>query len=126
MKKSLIALGLILPLTVSLTGCVIAVDGDGDARVMSSDFDDREYDNRKAIAKTPLQSSIVDVKAKLGIADFTESYTHDDKTVQVLYYRTHRVHKDGLTTKDECTYLKFVDGSLVSTGNGADFERYNN
>lgn len=123
MKKSLIALTLLVPLSLSLTGCVIAVDGDSDGHGFSSNFDDREYDNRKIIVSLPLQSSIVDVQKRLGLADFTESFENDGKTVNVLYYRTHRVHKDGLTTKDECTYLHFIDGALVDTGNGADYSR---
>lgn len=123
MKKSLIALTLLVPLSLSLTGCVIAVDGDRDGHGISSNFDDREYDNRKIIVSLPLKSSIVDVQQRLGLADFTESFENDGKTVNVLYYRTHRLHKDGLTTKDECTYLHFVDGALVDTGNGADYSR---
>ncbi|MGB1198757.1 MAG: DUF3192 domain-containing protein [Thalassotalea sp.] len=121
MKKSLLALTLIAPLTLSLTGCVIAVDSDG--RNISANFDDREYENRKIIAKLPLQSTMVDVQSRLEIADFTESFVQDGKTINVLYYRTHRVHKDGLTTKDECTYLQFIDGALVDTGNGAEYSR---
>ncbi|GHE85253.1 DUF3192 domain-containing protein [Thalassotalea profundi] len=121
MKKSLIVLALLAPLT--LTGCVIAVDGDRDGHNINSSFDDREYDNRKIITALPLKSSIIDVKTRLGTADFTESYESEGSTINVLYYRTHRVHKDGLTTKDECTYLYFVDGALTDTGNGADFNR---
>lgn len=121
MKNSLIVLTLLAPLT--LTGCVIAVDGDRDGHNSSSSFDDREYDNRKIITTLPLKSSLVDVQKRLGIADFTESFESEGKIVNVLYYRTHRVHKDGLTTKDECTYLHFVDGALTDTGNGADYNR---
>ena len=41
----------------------------------------------------------------------------------MLFYRTHRLHKDDLTTKDECTYLHFVDDILIETGDGADYQR---
>ncbi|GAA5130711.1 DUF3192 domain-containing protein [Thalassotalea piscium] len=121
MSKSLIALTLLASL--SLTGCVIAVNGEGDGSNFSSDFSDRESENRKIISKLTLKSSIVDVQNRLGLADFTESFEQAGQTVNVLYYRTHRVHKDGLTTKDECTYLHFVDGALIDTGNGADYSR---
>ena len=49
MKKSLLALLIIAPLSMSLTGCVIAVGGE-DGHSMSGDFDDREFKNRKKIA----------------------------------------------------------------------------
>ncbi|XQW86163.1 DUF3192 domain-containing protein [Thalassotalea piscium] len=119
MKNLLMVLTLLSPL--ALTGCVIAVDGDG--HDISSSFDDREYDNRKIISKLPLKSSLVDVQERLGIADFTESFEAEGKTINVLYYRTHRLHKDGLTTKDECTYLHFINGALIDTQNGADYSR---
>jgi hypothetical protein len=122
MKKSLLALLIAAPLTLSLTGCVIAV-GEGDGRISTSGFDDREFNNRKQIANLALNSSYADVAHKLGVADFNESYEKNGDKVQVLFYRTHRVHKDGLTTKDECTYLHFVNGALLETGSGSDHSR---
>ncbi len=122
MKKSLLALLIVAPLTMSLTGCVIAVGGEDD-HIITSDFDDREYTNRKKIANIPLNSSYADVSHKLGVADFNETYEKNGATVQVLFYRTHRLHKDGLTTKDECTYLHFVNGELMQTGSGGDYSR---
>lgn len=122
MKKSIIALLIVAPLSLGLTGCVFKIGADNDP-MFSSDFEDREYENRKKIARTVLNSSYVDVQRDLGVADFTETYKAGDKTIQVLYYRTHRIKKDGLTTKDECTYLHFVDGALAQTGNGADYTR---
>ena len=50
----------------------------------------------------------------MGVADFNETYLDNGKTVNVVYYRTHRLHKDGLTTKDECTKLVFVDSKLTA------------
>jgi len=124
MKKSIIALLVAAPLILSLTGCVIAVGGgDDEGHSISTSFGDREYDNRKKIAKIQLNASYNNVQNKLGLADFNEKYQLDGKEVKVLFYRTHRVHKDDLTTKDECTYLHFVDGVLLETGNGADYKR---
>lgn len=123
MKKSIIALLIAAPLTLSLTGCVIAVGGGDEGHSMSTSFGDREYENRKKINKIQLNTSYSDVKQKLGLGDFNEKYQRDGKEIQVLFYRTHRVHKDDLTTKDECTYLHFVDGVLLETGNGADYRR---
>jgi hypothetical protein len=123
MKNSIIALLIAAPLTLSLTGCVIAVGGGDEGHSMSTSFGDREYENRKKIDKIQLNASYSDVKQKLGLGDFNEKYQIDGKEIQVLFYRTHRVHKDDLTTKDECTYLHFVDGVLLETGNGADYRR---
>lgn len=124
MKKSLLSMLVIAPLAVGLTGCVVAVGTDGDGHyVSSSDFGDREYKNRKKIAKLALGASYRDVASDMGVADFTESYEKEGKTIQVLFYRTNRIHKDDLTTRDECTYLYFIDGELKETGRGGDFSR---
>jgi len=122
MKKSLLALLVALPLVSTLSGCVISVnDGEVDHSFMSSE--DRAYENRKMIAKIQLSSSFVDMQDKLGVADFSETYTLNEQTIRVLYYRTQRKHKDGLTTKDECTYLEFVNGELTQTGNGDEYSK---
>lgn len=122
MKKTLLTLLVVAPITLSLTGCIVSVGGE-DGHSLSSDFGDREYNNRKMIANMPINSSYGDVSQKLGVADFNETYQQGSDSVQVLYYRTHRVHKDGLTTKDECTYLHFVNGRLVESGSGGDYNR---
>ncbi|MDO6446428.1 DUF3192 domain-containing protein [Colwellia sp. 1_MG-2023] len=122
MKKSILALIIAAPLALSLTGCVVSVGGD-DGHNMTSDFENREYTNRKKISRIALKSSIVDVTNRLGVADFNETYEKEGDTVRVLFYRTNRIHKDGLTTRDECTYLYFVNGELVETGQGGDFSR---
>jgi hypothetical protein len=98
---------------MGLTGCVIAVGGE-DGPSISSDFNDREYDNRKKIAGIALNSALSAVSREMGVADFSETYSRNDATVNVVYYRTHRLHKDGLTTKDECTKLTFVNNVLES------------
>jgi hypothetical protein len=117
MKKSLLALLIIAPLSMSLTGCVIAVGGE-DGHSMSGDFDDREFKNRKKIADLQLNTTFSEVARVMGVADFNESYLDDGKTVKVVYYRTQRLHKDGLTTKDECTKLVFVDNNLTAIEQG--------
>lgn len=123
MKKSLLALLVALPLASTLTGCVIAVkDGEVDHSFMR-DSGDRSYENRKKIAQVQLGASFVDMQEKLGVADFSETYKYNDQIIRVLYYRSQRKHKDGLTTKDECTYLEFVDGELAQTGNGGEYKK---
>ncbi|WP_179078346.1 DUF3192 domain-containing protein [Colwellia sp. UCD-KL20] len=59
----------------------------------------------------------------LGVADFTEFYQVKEQEIKVLYFRTQRIHKDGLTTKDECTYLHFENGILTDTGEGKSYKR---
>jgi len=123
MKKSLLVLLIALPLASTLSGCVISVkDGDVQHSLMS-DSEDRTYENRKKIAKVQLGSSFADMQEKLGVADFSQTYNHNEQTIRVLFYRTQRMHKDGLTTKDECTYLEFIDGELNQTGNGGEYSQ---
>ena len=122
MKKLSLSLLIAAPLLLSLPGCVVAVGGE-DGHHLSSDFEDREYDNRKLIARLALDSNFTAALNKLGVADFNETYKKDNENIQVLYYRTHRTKEDGMTTKNECTYLYFVDGLLKETGNGEEYTR---
>ncbi len=123
MKKLLLALIVVAPLSIGLSGCVISVhDGENDDGI-STDFENRSLKNRKQISTIQLGSSFADIQGRLGVADFSEVYMQTDNTIRVLYYRTQRKHKDGLTTKDECTYLHFVNGELLETGNGSDYSR---
>ena len=123
MKKTIIALLIAAPLTMTLSGCVIKINDDGIDNGFISGSEDRTYKNRSKISKVQLGSSFMDMQEKLGVADFSQTYTQGNSTVRVLYYRTQRKHKDGLTTKDECTYLRFDNGKLVETGNGGDFSK---
>jgi hypothetical protein len=125
MKNSLIAILLAAPLTMALSGCVIKVNDDGIDHGFVSDSEDRAYKNREKIANVQIGAAFMELYEKLGVADFSETYKEQNKTVRILYYRTQRKHKDGLTTKDECTFLQFVNGQLVETGNGADFSKGN-
>ncbi|MGB1262934.1 MAG: DUF3192 domain-containing protein [Cognaticolwellia sp.] len=113
MKKTLLAIIAVAPLTFGLTGCVIAVGGE-DGHSITTDFEDREYSNRKKIAALALNTTFNDASREMGVADFTETYMDEGKTINLVYYRTHRLHKDGLTTKDECTKLVFVDKVLTA------------
>jgi len=123
MKKSIIALLIAAPLAMTLSGCVIKINDDGIEHGIVGDSESRTYENRKKISKIQLGTSFMDIQEKLGVSDFSETYAEGDNTVRVLYYRTQRKHKDGLTTKDECTFLQFINGQLVETGNGGDFSK---
>lgn len=118
MKKSIIALIVSAPLVLGLSGCVVAIDGDKHHSDMTNAHN-RAAQNREHIATLIPQMSLNDVTTRLGTADFNESYQKDGENIHVLFYRTHRVHKDDLTTKDECTPLIFKQGALVSWGEQA-------
>lgn len=108
---------------MTLSGCVIKINDDGIEHGIAGSSEDRTYENRKKISKIQLGTSFMDIQEKLGVSDFSETYAEGDNTVRVLYYRTQRKHKDGLTTKDECTFLQFINGQLVETGNGGDYSK---
>ena len=118
MKKTIQSLLVVIPLSLSLSACVVSVNGE-DYKGYSGSFEDREYENRKNIANLRLNMTYEHVQDTFGVADFNETYKKDNETIQVLFYRTNRKHKDGITTKDECTPLIFKGGSLVSWGEKA-------
>jgi hypothetical protein len=123
MKKTILALLLVSPLALSLSGCVLKINDDGGDHGFVTDSEDRAYNNRNYIAKIVLGTNIAAIQERLGVADFSAAYSQNEKTVKVLYYRTQRKHKDGLTTKDECTYLQFSNGELIATGHGDEFKK---
>lgn len=103
-----------IPLALTMGGCVISIDGDGDGH--HSSWEDREYENRKTISNLNLDLSHSQVTSMLGVPDFTEFHKSDDGSYMVLFYRTHRKKGDGVTTKDECTPVVFKDDKLVGWG----------
>jgi len=103
---------------VGLSGCVVAV---------GNDRSDDNWDNTK---KTQLHNqnfinqlqtgvTLASVRNSLGNPDFSENFQKNGETTEVLFYRTHRTHGDGMTTKDECTALIFKQGLLVGWGDKA-------
>lgn len=86
------------------------------------DHDDIEQIERRARTTiAALQPGAVpdDVLGPLGAPDFTDLFTVDGQTWQVLRYRTHRAHADGETTRDETTPVIFRDGRLIGVGDDA-------
>jgi outer membrane protein assembly factor BamE (lipoprotein component of BamABCDE complex) len=116
MKKGLLAI--VLPLTLSLGGCVI-VAGTGDSDWDNDNWEDRQQENRFKISQLTLGADRSSVVATMGKPDFTESFTHSDKVYQVYYYRTHKNKGDGKTTKDETTAVVFVADRLFGWGEKA-------
>lgn len=115
MKKTILTLCLAIPLSMSLSGCVISVDGDGSY----SSWQHRENKNREVINNLSPGLVVRDVTDRMGTPDFSELYQKDNANYKVLYFRTQRRDGDGITTKDECTPVIFKDGILVGWGDSA-------
>ncbi|MEO2268319.1 DUF3192 domain-containing protein [Pseudoalteromonas sp. YIC-656] len=117
MKKVLLCALVALPM---LGGCVISVnDGEADAQWGSSDWQKQQRENREYITNLDLNSAAMTVKDALGTPDFSESFSHQGETYQVLFYATQSVKSDGKISKNECTPLVFKSGRLVSIGDSA-------
>jgi len=105
--------------TVLLSGCVISIDDnyeDGYHLSSAANWEKHEAKNRQFIADANPGMSKNVVVNKLGPADFNEMVSGDGGAVQVLYYRTQRIDDDGITSKNECTPLVFINNELVGWG----------
>lgn len=108
---------LVLTLVALLSGCVIAVNTD--------DWEDsnawyvQQKKNERRIDRLQLGLAETAVRDEMGKPDFKEAFMRNGDEFVVLYYRTHHVESDGITTKDETTPLVFVDGELVGWGESA-------
>ncbi|MEH8020095.1 MULTISPECIES: DUF3192 domain-containing protein [Rheinheimera] len=105
-------------LAITLTGCVVAVGGKHEFDDESNWQKTQRY-NQDQVNQLELDRSLQDIRNLMGAPDFSESFSKDGETVQVLFYRTHHVKSDGKTTKDECTALIFKQNKLVGWGDKA-------
>ncbi len=120
MKAKFIPLLLAGVVSLGLSGCVINVGEDGhDNGWNGSSWKSEENRNRELISNLTPGVAIEEIKTRMGTADFSEAYSKDNGLVEVLFYRTQRVHGDGKTSKDECTALVFKQGKLVGWGDRA-------
>jgi outer membrane protein assembly factor BamE (lipoprotein component of BamABCDE complex) len=111
----ILVLGLV---AVLLNGCVLSVGGNRGSWG-ESNWQQIERENREAIARLAKGMYVEEVRSRMGTPDFLESFALDGHAYQVLFYRTHRVTADGMTTRDETTPLIFEDGFLVAWGEAA-------
>ncbi|MDV6315394.1 DUF3192 domain-containing protein [Idiomarina sp. HP20-50] len=80
-------------------------------------WQERETYNARQIGQLDLGMSKDSVIRILGSPDITEAKVSPKGNMQVLFYRTHHMTSDGITTKDECTPLVFRNNELIAWGN---------
>ncbi|MGM0428709.1 MAG: DUF3192 domain-containing protein [Pseudomonadota bacterium] len=114
LKKYLLAVALLSSLTLS--GCVVVKESSYDGNNEKYEGQQSEQRNRSSIAALPASLSVSETVSRLGTPDFNDSWKTEKYRYQVLYYRTHRKHADGMTTRDECTAIVFIDDTLAGTG----------
>ena len=113
MKKRLVVIAAI---GLLLSGCVISIDGDNDNHGSWSKI---EKQNRQYISELSPGSAITAVRSQMGTPDFDELIVKNENQYRILFYRTQRSQGDGVTTKDECTPIVFVNGELIGFGQTA-------
>lgn len=106
-------------LVSALSGCVVAVGNGHDDHQDGKNWKKTQNFNQSYVSQLQTGADIGTVRNNLGVPDFSESFTKQGETVEVLFYRTHHSHSDGMTTKDECTALIFKKGLLVGWGDKA-------
>lgn len=82
-------------------------------------WQERETYNAKQIGQLEFGMTKDDVMRMLGSPDINEARETQSGAHQVLFYRTHHVTSDGITTKDECTALLFRNNELIGWGSDA-------
>lgn len=88
-------------------------------------WEDREDYNRHFISKVQLNKFMFEDALKdLGSPDITEAKRIGDDNYQVMFYRTHHMKSDGITTQEECTPLLFKNNVLMATGKTA-YQQFN-
>ncbi|MCT7941575.1 MULTISPECIES: DUF3192 domain-containing protein [Shewanella] len=79
-------------------------------------WEDRQAYNSQKITEISFGQSLEAIKKIFGRADFVEAKTATDGQYQLLFYRTHHITSDGITTRDECTPLLFKNNVLIAWG----------
>lgn len=100
---------------LALSGCVVVIGDEDGVRTGNSVLEQQRY-NAVAVPKLALGTGQQAVRDELGEPHFVEAFNGGDGEYRVLFYRTHRVDRDGETTRDETTPVVFRDGVLVGIG----------
>jgi len=114
---------LTLPLAMALSGCIIVAgdhEGEWDDDNSTTNWKQQQNKNRANMTKLQLGQDRNEIVSQMGDPNFTEAFKGENgASYQVLYYRTHREHGDGDTTKDETTAVVFENDKLIGWGNDA-------
>ena len=110
--KNIVMFCLVGLLTLTTTGCIY-VNG---KQVEFDDWQDKQRANREEIAALVIGTSRDEVVRQLGTPNDSEAFELDGDDVRILFYRTHRKHSDGETSRDETTPLVFRNDRLVGWG----------
>lgn len=119
MRKTLIAGVCIVVTSMAMTGCTINVGEKDSNWNNNSNWEDKQIVNRNNLNKLTLGMPKEQVMLQMGSADFNEAFVKDEREIQVLFYRTQWSKGDGKTTKDECTPVVLINGSLIGWGESA-------
>ena len=115
--KTILKLVSVAVLMLPLAGCIYVNESwEG---TEDSNWQQRERNNREEINRLVMGMEKQQVLVRLGQHDFSEAYQSEGSQFTVLFYRTHKVHSDGMTTKDETTPLVFRDDELIGWGDTA-------
>lgn len=108
---------------ILFAGSIIAFYKDDPANM---DLPDRQEFNLRYVATLKVENKTkrTDVIYYLGSPDITEAKEIEDSIYQVMFYRTRKIRGDGITTKDECTPMLFINGLLIAWGKDA-YSQYN-
>lgn len=117
--NKLVKIGLVGALVMGLSACVVNVGDDHKYDGEQAKVRQAEKFNQSVISQLQLGTEQSVLRNQLGVPDFSESFSKQGVAYDILYYRTHRTHGDGMTTKDECTPLIFRQGKLAGWGDKA-------
>jgi alpha-D-ribose 1-methylphosphonate 5-triphosphate diphosphatase PhnM len=110
-KKFLIGVLISLASYAIFVGLVVNFYDDSPSNMQ---WEDRESFNRLYISKLKLgELQVEQVIEELGSPDIIKAKQVQQINYQVLFYRTQHVKSDGITTQEECSYLVFVNDTLV-------------
>ena len=104
-----------IALLAAASGCVVSVN-DSDGR---ADWQAAEDRNRANIERLELGMSAQRVRDIMGTPTFSEAFEVAGDSFRTLFYRTHRVHGDSRTTRDETTPVILRNGQLWGWGESA-------
>lgn len=82
-------------------------------------WEDRQEYNNVQVKKLDIGIEHQAIIELMGSPDISEAKWSDEDKYQVMYYRTHHVRSDGITTKSECTPLLLKNNQLIAWGDGA-------